>query len=66
MGSGDVVGLRATVGVGGGLRLKKWIIMHVWDGFSQKVHYNELFGGGRKMRNSAERRGAESAEKDLS
>ena len=45
--------------------LKKCIIMHVWDGFLQKVHYNALFGVGKKRGKDKiiERRDAEFAEK---
>jgi hypothetical protein len=34
--------------MGGGRGAKKCIIMHVEDGFWRKVHYNALFGGGKR------------------
>jgi hypothetical protein len=44
------------------MRLKKCIIMHVWDGFWRKVHYNALFGRGK---NTEKALNAEALRKDL-
>jgi hypothetical protein len=35
-------------GSGGGEQAKNCIIMHVWGGISRKLHYNALFGGGKR------------------
>jgi hypothetical protein len=38
--------------MGRGRGCKKCIIMHVEGGFWQKVHYNALFGGGKREENA--------------
>jgi hypothetical protein len=44
---------------------KKCIIMHVWDGFSEKVHYNAVFWDGKNSEKALNAEVAETLRKDL-